>query len=385
MTATFTRTVLGGVAVLGAAALGVRLVRAIGRAPTGARRERIRRSPHFVDGRFRNTLPVRTTVTPRILWKFLFGGAARRPTAPIPVVVPALSATAAPGLALTWLGHSTVLIEIEGRRLLIDPMLGSDRAGPGPFGGRRFFPAPLTPDALPPLDAVLLTHDHYDHLGEQSIRALAARAPRWIVPLGVGARLEGWGVPVDRITELDWWDQTTEAELRLVCTPTRHFSGRGPRDRDRTLWGGWAILGEQYRLYVGGDTGMTPEFAAIGERLGPFDATLIEIGAYGQAWPDVHLGPELAVAAHQMVRGGLLVPVHWGTFDLALHGWTEPAERVIVAAGRADVSLAIPRPGARIDVAAPPAIERWWPALPWQTGDEAPIVPSDVRRREASG
>ena len=361
------------------------IVRAMGRVPAGARLDRMRRSPHFTDGKFRNPLPVEMKTTPRILWEFAFGGGPRKPTTPIPVVVPTLPTAPSPDLALTWLGHATALIEIEGRRFVTDPMLADERAGPGPLGGRRFFPAPLAPATLPPLDAVLITHDHYDHLGEPSVRALLTRVPQWIVPLGVGARLEGWGVPADRITERDWWEETTVAGLRLVCTPTRHFSGRGLRDRDRTLWAGWAIIGQRRRVYVSGDSGMTPEFGAIGDQLGPFDATLIEIGAYGQAWPDVHLGPELAVAAHHRVRGGLLVPVHWATFDLALHGWTEPAERVIVAAERAGVALAIPRPGERVDVAAPPPVERWWPSLPWQTGDEAPIVPSDVRQRAASG
>lgn len=380
--------ILGGAALVGAAVLGQRVLRAVGRAPSAARLARVQRSPHFADGRFRNALPVEMKTTPRVLAEWLFGGAPRRPTTPIPVErpTPAALADVSHDLRLTWLGHATVLIEIEGRRLLTDPVLGDDRAGPGPFGMRRFFPAPLTPDALPPLDAVLITHDHYDHLGEQTVRALAAggRVPRWIAPLGVGARLEGWGVRADQITELDWWEETDVAGLRLVCTPARHFSGRMLWDRDRTLWGGWAVVGQRRRVYVSGDSGMTPEFAEIGARLGPFDATLIEIGAYGQGWPDVHLGPEQAVAAHRLVRGGLLVPVHWATFDLALHGWTEPAERVLVAAARAGVPLAIPQPGGTVDVASPPPVRRWWPVLPWQTAAEAPIRSSRLGSAEIS-
>ncbi|GJG86022.1 Zn-dependent hydrolase [Gemmatimonadetes bacterium T265] len=376
------RTVAAGTAAAGGAALGWRVVRAFGGTPSGARLERVRRSPHYADGRFHNALPSVMKTTPRLVAEWFFGTTPRRPTAPVPVdsLTPDALAVASDDLRLTWLGHATVLIELEGRRFLTDPVLLDDHAGPGPLGMRRFFPAPVAPAALPPLDAVLVTHDHYDHLGESTVRALAAlgRTPRWVAPLGVGARLESWGVPPDAITELDWWEETAVAGVRLVCTPARHFSGRALGDRDRTLWGGFAVAGARRRLYVAGDSGLTPEFVEVGARLGPFDATLIEIGAYGQGWPDIHLGPEQAVAAHQAARGGLMLPVHWATFNLALHGWTEPAERVIVAAERAGVPLALPRPGQAVDVAAPPPVARWWPALPWQTAEEAPIVSSGM-------
>ncbi|WP_424521163.1 MBL fold metallo-hydrolase, partial [Rubrivirga sp.] len=179
----------------------------------------------------------------------------------------------------------------------------------------------------------MISHDHYDHLDMPTIRALAGRVPRFAVPLGVGAHLESWGVPAASITELDWWDGLEVAGVRLVSTPARHFSGRGLTDRDQTLWSGWAILGAERRVFYSGDTALSPDFLEVGRRLGPFDMTFIESGAYNDAWADLHLGPEQAVAAHRMVRGELMVPVHWGLFDLALHGWTEPAERVRAAAG----------------------------------------------------
>ncbi len=353
-----------------------RIVRGLGRLPSGARRERIMRSPNVVAGRFVNALAVRHAVTMSGVLKWLFGAAQRKPTDSIPVVSPTAAslASASRDLRVTWLGHATVLVELEERRLLVDPVLLGDRAGPGPLGMSRFFAPPLEPAALPPLDAVLVTHDHFDHLGEQSARALASIVPRWITPLGVGAHLEAWGVPTDRITELDWWEETQLAGLRVACTPARHFSGRAPWGRDRTLWGGFVVLGERRRLFVCGDSGMTPEFEEIGRRYGPFDASLVEIGAYDGTWPDVHFGPEQAVAAHRMARGGLLVPVHWATFDLALHGWTEPAERLIVAAQAAGVSFTVPRPGQSVDVASPPPLERWWPMLPWQTAEQGPVV-----------
>ena len=222
-----------------------------------------------------------------------------------------------------------------------------------------------------------------------TVRALADRVPRWVVPLGVGAHLEAWGVAPERITELDWWGEAAVggrggAAVRLVSTPARHFSGRFLR-RDGTLWSGWAVVGDSTRVWYSGDTALTPQFAEVGRRLGPFSLTLIESGAYDAAWADVHLGPEQAVAAHRLVQGGtggLMVPVHWGLFDLALHGWTEPAERVRVAAEAAGVAVAFPRPGESVTPSAYPA-EPWWPAVPWETAAAAPTVstglPDSVR------
>jgi L-ascorbate metabolism protein UlaG (beta-lactamase superfamily) len=202
--------------------------------------------------------------------------------------------------------------------------------------------------------------------------------PRWVAPLGVGAHLEHWGVPSERITELDWWEEAVVAGVRIASTPTRHFSGRTLGDRNRTLWCGWALLGADRRIWVSGDGGMQAGFAEIGARLGPFDGSLVETGAYNAHWADIHMGPEQAVEAHRQARGGVLIPVHWGTFDLALHGWTEPAERVLVAAEAAGVSVAVPRPGQSVDPLDPPVTERWWPDLPWQSAEEAPVVSSGL-------
>jgi len=226
---------------------------------------------------------------------------------------------------------------------------------------------------------VLISHDHYDHLDMPTVRALADRVPRWLVPLGVGAHLEAWGVAPETITEVDWWDEAEVAGVTLVSTPARHFSGRSLA-RDRTLWTGWGIVGDSARVWYSGDTALTPAFAEIGQRLGPFDLTLIESGAYDAAWADLHLGPEQAVAAHRLVQGGtggLMVPVHWGLFDLALHGWTEPADRVRAAAAAAGVAVAFPRPGESLSPEAYPA-EPWWPSLPAETAAQAPAVSSGL-------
>ncbi len=350
---------------------------ALGTKPSGERLARIVQSPQYRDGRFVNTLP---TISSGMSFSaardfFLGGSDYREPTQPLPVVERSAAEFAGPAsdFRVTWLGHSTLLVELDGARLLVDPVWG-ERASPMSFAGpERFYAPPLALDALPPLDAVVISHDHYDHLDEPTIRALADRVPRFLVPLGVGAHLEYWGVAPARITEFDWWDRTEVGGVTLVSTPARHFSGRFLTDRDATLWSGWAFLGAERRIFYSGDTALAPEFAEIGEQLGPFDLTLVESGAYNAAWTDVHMGPEQAVAVHEMVRGELMVPVHWGLFDLSLHGWTEPAERIRVAAERAGVPVAFPRPGESITLDAVPATP-WWPELPWETAAEAPIV-----------
>jgi L-ascorbate metabolism protein UlaG (beta-lactamase superfamily) len=348
----------------------------------GSRLDRIELSPQWRDGRFHNR---RTRVDGPILhgvWKFAFGGSPnRKPSAPIPTVARVrgdYDAPPASGLRVTWLGHSTTLLEIGGRRVLIDPVY-SERASPLPrFGPRRFYPSPLPIDELPAFDVVLLSHDHADHLDPAAIRTLSARGAHFIAPLGVGARLDAWGVPGRDIEELDWWDSTTVAGLTLTATPARHFSGRSINDRDRTLWAGWVIASERHRVLYSGDSALDDAFIEIGERLGPFDLTMIEIGAYDALWPDVHLGPEQAVRAHRLAGGDVMLPVHWGLFDLALHGWTEPIERVLAAARTEGVRVITPRPGELAEPATFGAPERWWPELPWRSAEEAPVQSTGV-------
>lgn len=354
----------------------------------GARLARIERSPQWREGHFRNRLPASALPFFKSLRAWLFESPPHStPTAPVPTEPRQRADYDLPpetGLRVTWLGHSTSLLELDGARLLIDPVW-SETAAPFSFlGTKRFYPSPLPLDALPPIDIVLLSHDHYDHLDRRTVielleRTRAGSHPRWMVPLGVGAHLENWGVPPDEIDELDWWETIRHGPLILTATPARHFSGRwlGSGSSDTTLWCGWAIVGPKSRVYYAGDTAMTPELAEIGPRLGPFDLSIIEIGAYSAFWPDVHIGPEQAIRAHELVGAKALLPVHWGLFDLALHGWTEPIER-LVAAAKSDTLLALPRPGGRVEPsrdALPPArVERWWPSLPWQQASEAPMV-----------
>ena len=298
-----------------------------------------------------------------LMGELLFGGRKRVPKAPLPVENP-LNVWATPpasGLRVTWLGHSTLFIESEGARILTDPVFG-EHASPVSFVGRkRFHPVPVTIEQLPPLDAVLLSHDHYDHLCRGTIRKLAAMRVPFVTSLGVGARLEKFGVDPLRITELDWWESHTLANgtMTLTATPAQHFSGRGLRDRNQTLWSSWVLATENRKLFFSADTGLTDDLATIGERFGPFDLTMLEIGASHPAWGDIHLGPMNAVKAFEMLGGGPLLPIHWGTFDLALHSWKEPAETLFGLAEKAGVRIVTPPIGRPIEP------DQSGPATPW--------------------
>jgi L-ascorbate metabolism protein UlaG (beta-lactamase superfamily) len=351
-----------------------------GKEPVGARADRMAASPQWSDGVFTNPQPLWNDVKGSLTAMFS-ASPVTTPTEPIPVMTGDRSRFATPpatGLRITWLGHSTQLIEIDGVTVLSDPIFGG-RASPFTWAGPEVWYAPPIPlTELPPLDAVVISHDHYDHLQIETIQALATLDTRFIVPLGVGAHLAYWGVPEARITEVDWWDRVSLGAVEIVATPARHASGRHLLDQNRTLWAGYALVGPEHRVYFSGDTGLFPDLDTIGERLGPFDVTMIEVGAYNQAWPDWHMGPEQAVRANMMARGALLMPVHWGLWSLASHGWTEPVERVLVEAQARDVATFVPRPGQSIEPGALPEQEQWWPDIPWKTAAEDPIVATGI-------
>jgi L-ascorbate metabolism protein UlaG (beta-lactamase superfamily) len=342
---------------------------AFGAEPAGARLDRIRRSPHYdaEAGVFRNPAPAaqgprHTGGRSAMIRALLSGRAQRRPSAPVPVRTPDLGRPPASGLRLTWMGHSSVLAEIDGRRVLFDPVWG-ERCSPFTFiGPRRLHPVPLPLTEVGEVDVVVISHDHYDHLDMSSIRALARTGARFAVPLGVGAHLERWGVRTSRIDELDWYESARVADLTLTATPARHFCGRGLRNPQRTLWASWVVAGPGHRIFHSGDTGYFPGFADIGRDHGPFDATMIQLGAYSEFWPDVHMTPEEALRTHEDLRGEVLLPIHWGTFNLAPHPWAEPAERTWLLARDAGVRAAHPVPGESFE---PGGGETALPGTPW--------------------
>ncbi|WP_279635561.1 MBL fold metallo-hydrolase [Corallococcus carmarthensis] len=353
--------------------------RAFGTGAEGARLERMARSPQWHDGGFVNPQPILNNWE-RTLSDLFHSSPESSPRMPVVVdrIDPKRFATPpADGLRVTWMGHSSTLVEIDGLRVLTDPMWGERTSPLEWIGPKRWFPAPIALDALPPIDAVVISHDHYDHLDFATITAMKDWNTTFVVPLGVGAHLEYWGVPANHIVELDWWERTKVKGLDIVCTPARHASGRFLQ-QDKTLWAGWALVGPQHRVYYSGDTGLFPAMEEIGAKLGPFDLTMIETGQYGAGWPDWHLGPEQAVLAHRLVKGRLMLPVHWGLVTLAYHGWTEPIERSLVAAKHDGVGITAPRPGQDFLALAPLPVERWWPDRPWKTAEEAPIVASQI-------
>jgi L-ascorbate metabolism protein UlaG (beta-lactamase superfamily) len=379
--------VFGALLVVGT---GVPIVdgwKAFGKGAEGTRLERMEASPQWEGGHF---------VNPQPLWNDTLGMFTSffppiphsTPSEPLPVETGDRSRFASPpetGLRVTWLGHSTLLIEIDGVRVLTDPVFGPRTSPVTWMGPARWYPPPIPLDELPELDAVLISHDHYDHLDYPTIARMKDWDTTFVVPLGVGAHLEYWGVPVENIVEMDWWERTRIAELELVCAPARHASGRQVFDLDSTLWAGYALLGSEHRAFFSGDTGLFPGLHEIGEQLGPFDVTMLEVGAYDKAWPDWHLGPEQAIEAHQWVRGEVFVPIHWGLFDLAPHGWTEPIERVLAAAEGTDVRVVTPRPGASFEPGRAGGedtpVDRWWPDLPWRTASEHPVVATQIDER----
>ncbi|MGW0662594.1 MBL fold metallo-hydrolase [Streptodolium elevatio] len=349
---------------------------ALGARPAGERLARVRRSPHFVDGAFRNPVPTRrmSDGAMRLMLRQQRAAAGlRRPTGPIPLTPRrAADYDVAPesGLRATWLGHATVLVEIDGRRVLFDPVWSTRCSPSAAFGPARMHAVPLPWAELPPLDAVVISHDHYDHLDMATVKALARRDTRFAVPLGLGAHLERWGVPPERIVELDWHESADIEGLSFTATPARHYCNRGARVLGTVLWASWVVGGPEHRVFHSGDTGYFPGFVDLGDAYGPFDLTMIQAGAYGDAWPEVHLNPEEAVRAHLDLAGDLLLPIHWGTFDLAPHAWHEPVERAAAEAARLGVRLAVPRPGDFLE-----------PAVNWDGGDWwRPIAPEGAIR-----
>lgn len=342
----------------------------------------MRASPLWGGDGFRNPQPslagLRDPDAPfPTLGEFLFGGQRRVPRSPLPSFdpLPAWSAPPQTGLRATWLGHSTVLLEIGGRRVLTDPVWGR-RASPSRWAGpRRFQPVPVRLRQLPAPDLVVISHDHYDHLDFPTIRALARLPVPFVTSLGVGAHLQSWGVPPERIFELDWWEahEDPRTGITVTATPAQHFSGRGLKDRNATLWSSMAIRSGRHSVFFSGDTGLTLQYERIRERLGPFDLVMLEVGAFHPAWGDIHLGPRNALRALALLGGGPFLPVHWGTFALGMHAWDEPAETLFALGPQAGARLLMPHLGEPVEPAHDRPLFPWW--REFAAGSHAPAPP----------
>lgn len=261
------------------------------------------------------------------------------------------------------LGHSSLLLKVYGEYWLLDPVF-SKRASPFPFlGPKRFHPAPIDIEALPEIDKVLISHDHYDHLDKQAIRALAHKTKQFLVPMGIDLRLYEWGVEEEQVYYFDWWEELAIDNGFIAYTPAQHFSGRGLGDGNKTLWGSWVIKAGEHSVFFSGDSGYFSGFKDIGAKYGPFDLTLIETGAYDKDWPDVHMQPEESLQAHLDVNGKVMMPVHNGTFDLAFHPWYEPLDRIHRLAQEQQVDLLMPKFGQVITLGTDNLTSAWWESL----------------------
>ncbi|MEO6150725.1 MAG: MBL fold metallo-hydrolase, partial [Mucilaginibacter sp.] len=264
------------------------------------------------------------------------------------------------GLRVTWVGHSSLLIEIDGKRILTDPVWSQRVSFSQSFGPKRFFQPPIALKDLPPLDAIIVSHDHYDHLDKDTIKFFAGKAIPFYCPLGVCRYIIEWGVAEDMITEIDWGDSVMLGDdCVITATPARHFSGRGMFNRMETLWASFVIKGPKHAVFYGADSGWFNGFQSIGSTYGPFDLTMLEIGAYGKHWPDIHMGPDHASNAHIALQGKIMMPIHWGTFNLALHPWYEPIEKLVEFAKQKNIELFVPEPGKPTEVNGAYNSE-WW-------------------------
>jgi L-ascorbate metabolism protein UlaG (beta-lactamase superfamily) len=332
----------------------------------GKQLEKIEASKNYENGKFKNLSE--TNVDGNInYWKTLaeyFTKGNKVPDWSIPVIKitsETIKNTPDTITKITWFGHSALLVEIDGKKIFLDPMLGNVPAPHPWLGSNRFNDTlPLAIENIPNLDAVIISHDHYDHLDYGSIKKLNDRVNHFYVPLGVGAHLISWGVSENKITEMDWWESTLLEGITLTATPSRHFSGRGVTDRFRTQWSSWVIQGKKDAIYFSGDSGYDTHFKEIGDKFGPFDIVIMECGQYDEQWPLIHMMPEETVKATIDVKGKLLLPIHWGSFKLGLHSWTDPAERVSKQATLQNVSLTTPIIGEVIILGEGAPNSNWW-------------------------
>lgn len=340
--------------------------KSFGKLPSGQRLERIKKSPQYRDGAFQNVehteMMMPDVSYPSMIYKFFFGSIADgEPSKVLPAVKTDIKNISREQNSITWFGHSSYLLVFGGKFIMIDPVF-SQRASPVQFAGSKAFPAEYsyTIDDFPELDAVIITHDHYDHLDYHSIVKLRSKANIFITSLGVGEHLVYWGIDESKIVELDWWESTAKLEgIHMTATPARHFSGRGFK-RNQSLWSSFVLNAGNQKIFVGGDSGYDGSFRKIGERFGPFDFAILECGQYNEQWPYIHMMPEQTVQASIDLKANVLLPVHWGKFKLSFHPWYEPIQRAYRKASEAKVSVATPLIGEVLALDTPKFGNTWW-------------------------
>jgi len=331
------------------------------------RKEKYSQSKHWKNGKFENLSHTTMNITPKtfpgLIKKQLTNTKVRYPVSPLPIIPFNHSKfEQQPSKPkFIWYGHSVLLLQIGGKNLLIDPMLGPDASPIAPVTSKRFSENTLDLiDQLPKLDAILMTHDHYDHLDYASFQKLKDKTDVFLVALGVSKHLERWGIAAGKIKEFDWWDECVFHEIKIIFTPSRHFSGRGLTDRFKCLWGGWVFQTSEHAIYWSGDGGYDTHFKKIGEQFGPFDWVFIECGQYNKLWPQTHLFPEESILACKDAKGAVGIPVHWGGFALALHPWEESVERFVAEAERTNYSICLPKLGEVVCLGDELPTEEWY-------------------------
>lgn len=349
--------------------LFIRFSPQFGGKPTAEQVKVFENSGHYENGIFVNETPTSMEMgfgkIMSILKDYVVGVPNQAPKTPLPVLpVDSLTIANKPDTLtrLTWFGHSSFLLEINGKNILIDPMFGP-APSPHPWLGKTRFTQglPIAIEKLPHIDAVIYSHDHYDHLDYESVQKLKGKVSKFYTPLGVGAHLRAWGVSSANIHELNWWEEIKHEELTFVCAPARHFSGRAFGDRFATLWASWIIQSDRQNIFFSGDSGYGPHFKTIGEKYGPFDFAMMECGQYDARWANIHMMPEETAQAAVDVKANVMMPIHWGTFVLALHTWKDPIERVTKKAAELNMPLATPQLGEPIVLELPEKpSKKWW-------------------------
>jgi len=350
-----------------AAAMIITSMPQFGKAPSGGRLAFISQSEQYNGKAFENEGGIEAVLSPfqivKMMPRWLQVQEGESPKKTLPIVHRKradFQHTDPNTVSATWFGHSSFLLEMDGKKLLLDPMFGP-AAGPFSFLTQRFNDTlPLTMEDLPTIDAVLFSHDHYDHLDYPTILKLKDKVGHFFVPLGLGSHLEHWGVAPENITEMDWWDEVDFEGFTFASTPAQHFSGRSISDRNATLWTSWVIIGQNQRIFFNGDSGYFGGYKKIGEKYGPFDLCMMECGQYNEMWSEIHMMPEESHQAFLDLNGKVMMPIHWGMFKLALHAWTDPIERVMAAAEKHGSMVATPMVGESIVIGQPVPQKRWW-------------------------